>query len=62
MEEKKEKIIIIEHNNCTITVHKPILSPEEYTKRQKEVKKAVERFAISIEKAGTAIPAKRKNA
>ena len=35
-------------NNCTITICRPILPPEEYERREKELRRALQRYGQAV--------------
>ena len=39
------------HGNCTITVHRPILTDEERIKREEEIKRALAEFGRAMYRA-----------
>ena len=44
------KTKIIQTDNATITIHRPLLSPEEQTRREAEVTQALSNFGKELKK------------
>lgn len=45
-----EKVTVLKFDNCTVTVRRPDLTPEEYDRRLKRFKKATADFLYQVEK------------
>lgn len=48
------KVKAVQHNGCTINVHRPVLTSVERSKREGQIKKAAAYMLAAMDRRGTA--------